>query len=80
MCLSIPSKIVKIDENNLAIVDTMGVKREVSLDLISEKLEVGDYILIHVGYAMGKIDKDRALDSLKAYEEMIEVMKQEEST
>ncbi len=74
MCLSIPSKVISIDENNYAVVEAMGVKREVTLDLIDEKVNVGDYVLIHVGFAMSKIDKDIALDSLKAYEEMIEVL------
>lgn len=74
MCLSIPSKVVEIDENNYAIVDTMGVKRGVSLDLINEKVDVGDYILMHVGFAMEKIDTNKALESLKFYEEIVEKM------
>lgn len=74
MCLSIPSKVVEIDENNYAIVDTMGVKRGVSLDLINEKVNVGDYILMHVGFAMEKIDTNKALESLKFYEEIVEKM------
>jgi hydrogenase expression/formation protein HypC len=76
MCLSIPSKVVEIDENNMATVDTMGVRRQVTLDLIVEPVEVGEYVLIHVGYAMGKIDKDEALESLKAYEEIIKAMEE----
>lgn len=48
----------------------MGVKRKVTLDLISEEVNVGDYVLIHVGFAMNKINKEDALDSLKAYEEI----------
>jgi hydrogenase expression/formation protein HypC len=78
MCLSIPSKVVAIDENNMATVDTMGIKRHVSLDLISEKINLGDYILIHVGFAMNKIDEEEALQSLEVYREMLEVMEEEE--
>ena len=74
MCLSIPSKVVEIDENNMATVDTMGVKRKVTLDLIDEKVEVGEYILIHVGFAMGKISEEEALESLKLYDEIVEAM------
>ncbi|MEA3523069.1 MAG: HypC/HybG/HupF family hydrogenase formation chaperone [Campylobacterota bacterium] len=74
MCLSIPSKIVKIDDDNMATVDTMGVKREVSLDLMADELSIGDYILIHVGFAMSKIDEADALDSLELYSEIIEKM------
>ncbi len=78
MCLSIPSKVVEIDENNMATVDTMGIKRHVSLDLISEKINLGDYILIHVGFAMNKIDEEEALQSLEVYREMLEAMEEEE--
>ncbi len=78
MCLSIPSKVIHIDENNMATVESMGVKRDVTLDLIEEEVSVGDYVLIHIGYAMGKIDKESALDTLKAYEEMIEALEKEE--
>ncbi len=74
MCLSIPSKVVEIDADNYATVDTMGVKRKVTLVLISEEVNVGDYVLIHVGFAMNKINKEDALDSLKAYEEIVEAM------
>jgi hydrogenase expression/formation protein HypC len=78
MCLSIPSKVIKIDENNMATVDTMGVKREVTLDLIDEKVEIGDYVLIHVGFAMNKISQAEALESLSVYDEIVQKMKDEE--
>jgi hydrogenase expression/formation protein HypC len=79
MCLSIPSKITHInDENNIATVDTMGITREASLDLIDQPVNVGDYVLIHIGFAMNKIDEADALQSLNAYQEIIEVMEEEE--
>lgn len=74
MCLSIPSKVISIDENNFAIVDTMGVRRGVSLDLIAEPVAVGDYVLIHVGFAMEKINTQYALESLKIYEQIADDM------
>lgn len=74
MCLSIPSKVLSIDENNFAIVETLGIKRGVSLDLISQKVEVGDYVLIHVGFAMEKIDTQSALESLKIYQQIVDDM------
>ncbi len=77
MCLSIPSKIVEILPDNFAIVDTMGVKRKVSLDLMPEPVEVGDYVLIHVGYAMTKMSEEDALESLKIYEEIIQKLEEE---
>ena len=78
MCLSIPSKIVEIDEENMATVDTMGIKRQVSLDLMLDEVGIGDYILIHVGFAMNKIDEAEALQSLELYQEMLEAMEEEE--
>ncbi|QKG29279.1 HypC/HybG/HupF family hydrogenase formation chaperone [Campylobacter sp. RM16187] len=74
MCLSIPSKVLEIDENNVALVETLGVTRRVSLDLISDTVKVGEYVLIHVGYAMEKIDTKFALESLEIYKKIAEDM------
>jgi len=80
MCLSIPSRVTKIDkEANTAIVDTMGVSREASLELMEEgSIEVGDYVLIHVGFIMNKIDKEDALLSLEAFDEILGRMDDDE--
>ncbi len=77
MCLSIPSKIKEIDEEmNVCTVDTMGVERKASLDLIDQPVVVGDYVLIHIGFAMNKIDEEDALESLKVYGEIIAQMEE----
>ena len=80
MCLSIPSTVVKIDkENNIATVDTMGVQRESGLDLMEEgDVKVGDYVLLHIGFIMNKIDEADALESLKVYKEIFEKLEVEE--
>lgn len=80
MCLSIPSKVVKVDqENNRATVDTMGVRREAGLDLMEEgDVKIGDYVLIHIGFIMNKIDEVDALESLKVYKEIFEKIEEEE--
>lgn len=79
MCLSIPSKIKSIDkETNVATVDTMGVERQASLDLIDQEVEIGDYVLIHIGFAMNKIDEEDALESLKVYQEIIDKMDEQD--
>ncbi|PAF42115.1 HypC/HybG/HupF family hydrogenase formation chaperone [Helicobacter sp. 11S02596-1] len=78
MCLAIPSKIIAIDESkNSATLETMGVQREASLDLMDEKVFIGEYVLLHIGYVMSKIDEKDALESIKLYEEMIEAMDEE---
>ena len=80
MCLSIPSKVVKIDtEKNIATVDTMGVKREAGLDLMEEgDVKVGDYVLLHIGFVMNKIDEEDALASLETYKEILALMDEED--
>jgi len=80
MCLSIPSKVVKIDtERNTAVVDTMGVTREAGLDLMEEgDVKIGDYVLLHIGFIMNKIDEEDALESLKVYREILEALDEED--
>jgi hydrogenase expression/formation protein HypC len=62
MCLAIPSKIVKI-ENNMATIDVDGVRREVSL-LLLEDAQIGDFVIVHAGFAIQKIDEDAAMETL----------------
>lgn len=80
MCLSIPSKVVEIDtERNVARVDTMGVQREAGLELMEEgDVKIGDYVLLHIGFVMNKIDEEDALESLKVYKEIIEKLDEED--
>ena len=67
MCLAIPSKIVKI-ENNVATIDVDGVQREASLMLV-ENPRIGDYVIVHAGFAINKINEEDALESLKLMRE-----------
>ena len=80
MCLAIPSKVVKINkEQNIATVDTMGVQREASLDLMQEgDVKIGDYVLLHIGFVMNKIDEADALASIDTYKEILQKMDEEE--
>jgi len=80
MCLSIPSKVVKIDkETNMATVDTMGVQRDASLDLMDvNDIKLGDYVLLHIGFVMNKIDEEDAMLSIETYREIIEIMDEED--
>lgn len=80
MCLSIPSKVVSVDlQNNMATVDTMGIQRSASLDLMEEgSVAVGDYVLLHIGFIMSKIDEEDAMESLKVYQEIIEKLDEQE--
>ncbi len=68
MCLAIPGKIVQFQDefHHFATVEVSGVRRQVNMDLLSqESLEPGDWVLIHVGFAMSKISEQEAQDQLK---------------
>lgn len=70
MCLAIPSKVIEIKEDNMAMVDTMGSRRLISTMLMENQPEPGDYLLIHVGYAMQKISEKDAMESLSLFKEI----------
>ena len=55
MCLAIPARVVDIGANDQAIVDLGGVRKEISLSLV-ENVHVGDYVIVHVGYALTRLD------------------------
>ena len=67
MCLAIPSKITHI-ENNMATIDVDGVQREASL-LLLEDAGIGDYVIVHAGFAIHKIDEAAAMETLKFLKE-----------
>lgn len=72
MCLAIPSKIVKI-ENDVATIDVDGVRREASL-LLLKNPKVGDYVIVHAGFAINKINEEDALESLKLLREAVSLI------
>ena len=79
MCLAIPSKVISIDKDkNTAMLDTMGVKREASLDLMSEEVCEGEFVLLHIGFVISKIDEQSAIESLKIYDEIVRAMENKE--
>jgi hydrogenase expression/formation protein HypC len=73
MCLAIPGKIVEIvdEDNRIAKVDVGGVKRNINVGMLDkEEARVGDYVLIHVGFAMSKVDEQQAEDTLRILKEI----------
>jgi hydrogenase expression/formation protein HypC len=69
MCLGIPGQVIEMvdDANSIAKVDVSGVKRNVSVALVrQEGVEPGDWVLIHVGFAMSKIDETEAYETMQA--------------
>ena len=69
MCLAIPSRITKI-ENNMATIDVDGVQREASL-LLLDDARVGDYVIVHAGFAIQKLDESAAQETLDLLREAI---------
>ncbi len=66
MCLAIPTQIVAIDEQHTATVTLGGVERRISL-VMTPEAQVGDYVLVHTGYAIAVLDPDEAQASLEAF-------------
>ena len=77
MCLAIPSKITKI-ENNMATIDVEGIEREASL-LLLEDARVGDYVIVHAGFAIQKLDEAAAQETLNLLREAIAAVEKRES-
>lgn len=70
MCLAMPARVVEIREGDLAVVDLAGVRKEVSLALVDDVAE-GDYVILHVGYALQKLDTEEAEKTLALFAEMV---------
>ena len=82
MCLGIPGRIVEIVDEDLLLAkaEVGGVRRNVNIGLVhheDERVEVGDWILIHVGFAMSKIDEEEARNTLRFLDELGQEFEQE---
>ena len=77
MCLAVPAKIKKI-EKDTAFVDFGGVAKKISLGILSG-VKTGDYVLVHAGFAIGKLEKTEAEDTLKILKEMKDLLKDEQA-
>ena len=69
MCLGIPAQLVEVGDGELATAEVSGVRREVSTVLVPEA-EQGDWVLVHVGFALHTIDEDEAAQTLALLEEI----------
>jgi hydrogenase expression/formation protein HypC len=69
MCLAIPARVAEILENELAIVELGGVKKQISLAMVDD-VAVGDYVIVHVGYAINRLDPDEAAKTLALFAEI----------
>ena len=69
MCLAIPTRVVELLPDNHAIVELGGVRKEISLALV-EEVAVGDYVIVHVGYALTRLDAEEAERTLALFAEI----------
>ena len=69
MCLALPARIAETLPDDMAIIDLGGVRKEISLGLV-EDVGVGDYVIVHVGYAIAKLDPAEAEKTLALFAEM----------
>ena len=76
MCLAIPALIKSIDKNHEAEVDMGGITRRISLRLTPEA-RVGDYVIVHTGYAINLLDQQEAVETLKLFEQLAQAAQEE---
>jgi len=69
MCLAIPARVVELLPDDQAVIDLGGVRKEISLALVSD-VAVDDYVIVHVGYALNKLDQDEAAKTLALFAEI----------
>lgn len=69
MCLAIPARVIDVRPNQKAVIDLAGVRKEISTALVDE-VAVDDYVIVHVGYAIGKVDPDEAQRTLEMFNEL----------
>jgi hydrogenase expression/formation protein HypC len=72
MCLAIPVLVIEVLADQRAIIDLSGVRKEISTALL-DAVAVGDYVILHVGFAIGKLDEDEALRTLALFDEIAAV-------
>ena len=69
MCLAVPTKVLSVD-GNLAMVDVQGVRARVRLDALGEEVRIGDYLLVHAGFAIRRLDPEDAAETLALFDEL----------
>ncbi len=70
MCLAVPARVVAIDKERMATIELGGVARSVALDLVPET-KVGDYVIVHVGFAIQRLDEKEAQKTLSLFDRLV---------
>ena len=69
MCLAIPSKIISIEESR-AVIDVYGARRDISLMLLEDQVKIGDYVIVHAGFALNLLSESEAQETLDALRQL----------
>lgn len=77
MCLAVPSRVVSVGEM-IATIEVSGARKDVSIVLLPEPVKTGDYVLVHAGFAIQKIDQEAAQEALSLLSEVMEEVEKEE--
>lgn len=78
MCIAAPAQVVEINrEENTLFADFGGARQQAKMDLLPD-VEVGEYVLIHAGYAIEKLTEEAAKESLEAWEELLDFLEEED--
>ena len=72
MCLAVPLKLIEIDGKN-AVGESMGMQRKLRVDFIPEP-KIGDYVIVHAGFASERLPEEQALEDIAAWEEIRDVL------
>ncbi len=75
MCLAVPTQVVAIDDDQMATVELSQVARKISLDLVPDT-KVGDYVIVHVGFAIQRLDEVEAQKTLSLLDELADEMQE----
>lgn len=77
MCLAVPARVLSV-EGNVATVDLAGTQARARLDALGEEVRVGDWLLIHTGFAIRRLDPEDAQETLQLFEELFSAMEAED--
>ena len=69
MCLAIPMRVVKKDNKDKAIVESNGLRRDINISLL-KNVKIGNYVIVHAGFAIEKLDQKRAKETLSLFRQM----------
>lgn len=72
MCVGVPMQVISIDNGN-AITEIDGVRREASLMLLADEIKVGDFVIVHAGFAISRLDEEDARETLAMMREVFSV-------